>query len=198
MTTRLRFMTVASLLALCWPALAAGQQIETHFSPSAGCAAAIAAQLDGAKSSIDLTAYELTSKPLAGHLIAARARNVAIRIILDRVQEVEPTPIPKTLRSAGLALKTDAFEKLLHDKYCIIDNATVITGSYNWSDNAETANAENIVVIHDSATAAAFTGDFEKHWQHSRPFVTREPHHRTTKSPRATSHHHKAPMTKGP
>ena len=34
----------------------------------------------------------------------------------------------------------------MHNKYCIIDNDTVITGSYNWTTAAETKNDENITI----------------------------------------------------
>ncbi len=36
--------------------------------------------------------------------------------------------------------------KLMHNKFCIIDNKTIITGSYNWSKNAE-SHHENILII---------------------------------------------------
>jgi len=37
---------------------------------------------------------------------------------------------------------------LMHNKFCVIDSATVITGSYNWSRKAQ-QNSENITVISD-------------------------------------------------
>ena len=43
-------------------------------------------------------------------------------------------------------------ELLMHNKFCIIDNETVITGSYNWTNKAANSNLENIMLI---------TGNFE-------------------------------------
>ena len=37
---------------------------------------------------------------------------------------------------------------IMHNKFCVIDSATVITGSYNWSRKAQ-QNSENITVISD-------------------------------------------------
>lgn len=37
-------------------------------------------------------------------------------------------------------------DKLMHNKFCIIDNHTLITGSYNWSYKAR-KNDENILII---------------------------------------------------
>ena len=39
-------------------------------------------------------------------------------------------------------------DRLMHNKFCIIDNNIVITGSYNWSFKAR-MNDENILVIKD-------------------------------------------------
>jgi len=36
--------------------------------------------------------------------------------------------------------------KFMHNKFCIIDNSTIITGSYNWSFKAR-SNDENILII---------------------------------------------------
>jgi len=177
----------AALLLTCWASATDAQQIEVAFSPRGGCSALIAKHIDAATTSIDLTAYQLTAAPLADRIAAARSRGVQIRIIVDRAQETEPTPIPKRLAASGLALRTDAVEKLHHNKYAIIDSAIVITGSYNWSENAENSNAENVVVLHDAATAAAFTANFTTHWNHSRQFSPHRPAPRPHIQPRAHS-----------
>jgi hypothetical protein len=44
----------------------------------------------------------------------------------------------------------------MHHKFCVIDSATVITGSYNWSRNAR-SNDENITVVTD---AKDFAGSY--------------------------------------
>jgi len=186
----------ALLLVICWASRMDAQQIETYFSPNGGCAAATIKQINAATTSIDVAAYICTSSPLANAIIEARKRNIAIRIIVDRAQEAATTPAPKILKSAGMDMRTDPQEKLHHNKYVIIDRSIVITGSYNWSDNAEHNNAENLVVIHDTATAAAFAADFAKHWNHSRPFVARQRKPRPRLSPQATNPTPPAPPTK--
>jgi len=37
-------------------------------------------------------------------------------------------------------------DKFMHNKFCIIDNSTIVTGSYNWSFKAR-SNDENILII---------------------------------------------------
>lgn len=46
---------------------------------------------------------------------------------------------------------------IMHDKFCVIDNQVVITGSYNWSTNAEFRNEENISVIRNNQTASDYS-----------------------------------------
>lgn len=54
----------------------------------------------------------------------------------------------------------------MHEKYCVIDNLTTITGSYNWTSNAEHRNDENITIEkNNSELASAYTRDFLKKWK---------------------------------
>jgi hypothetical protein len=50
---------------------------------------------------------------------------------------------------------------IMHNKFCVIDGATIITGSYNWSRQAQ-QNSENITVISDHpGLARQFIEEFE-------------------------------------
>jgi len=54
----------------------------------------------------------------------------------------------------------DGDSELMHNKFCIIDHSTVITGSYNWSYKAE-SNFENIIInYNDTALAESFFSEF--------------------------------------
>ena len=50
---------------------------------------------------------------------------------------------------------------LMHNKFCVIDNKTVMTGSYNWTVNAN-SNDENITIQTDSTNAAIYTHEFRR------------------------------------
>lgn len=50
---------------------------------------------------------------------------------------------------------------LMHNKFCVIDNNIVITGSYNWTKNANT-NDENISVISDKIIAEHYSHEFRR------------------------------------
>lgn len=51
---------------------------------------------------------------------------------------------------------------IMHDKFCIIDSQTVLTGSYNWSDNAEFKNDENVTVAIDPSLALKYSMEFKR------------------------------------
>lgn len=54
------------------------------------------------------------------------------------------------------------YEKLMHNKACIIDNSILITGSYNWTRKAK-SNHENILVIEDEENLILdFNQEFDK------------------------------------
>lgn len=50
--------------------------------------------------------------------------------------------------------------KFMHHKFCVIDGKTLITGSYNWTNYAESRNLENIVVSDDSSLISSYTACF--------------------------------------
>lgn len=51
---------------------------------------------------------------------------------------------------------------LMHNKFCIIDNTTIITGSYNWSYKAR-SNFENVIITYnDNILANQFLDEFNK------------------------------------
>jgi phospholipase D len=54
-------------------------------------------------------------------------------------------------------------EAIMHNKFAIIDNSTVITGSFNWTNAADKKNCENIVIIEkDLGVSARFSDYFTR------------------------------------
>ena len=53
---------------------------------------------------------------------------------------------------------------LLHDKFAVIDERVVLTGSYNWTAAAENKNAENLLIIKDKVIARKYTDQFHHLW----------------------------------
>jgi phosphatidylserine/phosphatidylglycerophosphate/cardiolipin synthase-like enzyme len=56
----------------------------------------------------------------------------------------------------------------MHHKVLIIDGRTVVTGSYNFTANAERRNDENVLVIHNPQIAAQFLEEFHRLYDQAR------------------------------
>jgi phosphatidylserine/phosphatidylglycerophosphate/cardiolipin synthase-like enzyme len=65
-------------------------------------------------------------------------------------------------------MRMDYRSGLLHDKVAIIECHTIITGSFNWSAEANKTDRENLVVIGSRDWATAYERDFEGIWSASR------------------------------
>lgn len=165
----LSFALTLSLISCA--ANVAAQEIISYFSPRGGGAVAIINEIKNAKKTIYIAAFQLSHPHISLAITESKRRNVEILIVVDRSQEKSAAQMPARLRSQGISVRTDHVEKLQHNKYAIIDGLTVITGSFNWSVNAEERNAENLVIIRDRPTADRFTADFLKHYNHSSPFI---------------------------
>jgi hypothetical protein len=53
----------------------------------------------------------------------------------------------------------------LHHKFAVIDNRTVVTGSFNWSPSAAHQNDEVLLVIESPLLAAHFTREMDRLWR---------------------------------
>jgi phosphatidylserine/phosphatidylglycerophosphate/cardiolipin synthase-like enzyme len=151
------------------PASAAAENgITCYFSPRGGCTAAIVAQLDAAGTSIHLQAYSFTSKPIAQALLDAKKRGVQIIAVLDSSQRTEKYSEADFINNAAIPTYIDSRHAIAHNKIMLIDGKTIITGSFNFTNAAESSNAENLLIIHDHPRLyGAYESNFQKHLQHS-------------------------------
>ena len=60
----------------------------------------------------------------------------------------------------------------LHHKFAVIDNKTVITGSFNWSPAAAHTNDETLLVIESPMLAAHFTREMNRMWRSAELGIT--------------------------
>jgi len=142
---------------------------DVYFSPHGGCTAAIVAEVGRAKKSIRVQAFSFTSKPIVEALNVAAGRKVDVITILDGGQV-------KARSSLGLAMKSpvtyDFMHAIAHNKVMIIDENTVITGSFNFTASAEEHNAENMLVIRSRDLAKRYRENWELHLRHSKDSKT--------------------------
>jgi phosphatidylserine/phosphatidylglycerophosphate/cardiolipin synthase-like enzyme len=61
-------------------------------------------------------------------------------------------------------MRQDGNRYVLHHKVIIIDDHTVITGSFNFSKSAAERNDENIVIVRDAAIAGLYLDEWRRLW----------------------------------
>ena len=110
--------------------------------------------------------YNFTAAELAEALYAAKARGVHIRILVDR-ENAEEGFVIRGLRRHGLPVRTLGVpeQSLMHHKFAVFDDRLVATGSYNWTQSAERANYETLVVLDDPDTIGRYQQVFNRLWQ---------------------------------
>jgi phosphatidylserine/phosphatidylglycerophosphate/cardiolipin synthase-like enzyme len=148
--------------------------VQAHFSPKGGCADVIVAELKKARREVLVLAYSFTSRPVAQALVDAKMRGVHVEVVLDHSNEKEKyTDLPFFLEQ-GMQPLIDAEHPIAHNKVMVIDGRTVLTGSFNFTHQADQENAENLLVIRGHPELVRlYRTNFHDHKAHARPPETK-------------------------
>lgn len=140
--------------------------IEVAFSPNNGVTTVVVKAIGEAHHTLLVSAYSFTSKDIAEALLDAKKRGVVVKIILDKSQVSQKYSSSTFFSNQGFDLRIDVKHAIYHDKVMIIDDKTVITGSFNFTKAAETKNAENLLVLRNNPELAKlYTQDWWYNWQ---------------------------------
>jgi len=158
-------ITLAFLLA-SFPL--AAQNYELGFSPGGGSLKVVLDAIASAKSSLRVTCYEFTSSEIAAALEATAHRGVEVRIVADfKASGDRYSQIP-VLRRFGIPVRLDRRYEIMHDKFMVIDDDAIETGSFNYSEGAVRHNAENALWEWKVADkAAVYATEWRRLWDES-------------------------------
>lgn len=163
-------LTLSAIICLLIATIACAitAEVETVcFSPDNGCASKIVSAISSAKANIRVMAYSFTSAPIAKALLEAKKRGIAVEVVIDHSRVSERYSEVTFMTNQGIPVYADDREKIQHNKVIIIDEALVITGSYNFTKAAESHNAENLLIIRSKELAKQYLKNFELHKAHS-------------------------------
>jgi phosphatidylserine/phosphatidylglycerophosphate/cardiolipin synthase-like enzyme len=146
-----------------------GALVETYFAPEDGVEAKLVDLVNRAQDNVYLLAYSFTSDDLAEALLAAQARGVEVRGVMDKSQAANAGGEYERLLARGIEISLDSEYGSMHHKVLIIDGEIVVTGSYNFSANAEKRNDENVLVIHSADLASKYLEEFWRLWEIANP-----------------------------
>lgn len=147
-----------------------GIPLEVYFSPDDGVLSHLLELVSAAQHSIYFMAYSFTSDELAQALLRRGAAGVEVRGVFEEDQYFANLGTEfDNLLAGGLEVRLDGNLDHMHHKVLIIDEQIVVTGSYNFSANAEERNDENVLVIHSSDVAAQFLEEFQRVFNLAQP-----------------------------
>ncbi|HSV86323.1 MAG TPA: phospholipase D-like domain-containing protein [Levilinea sp.] len=140
-----------------------GRRVEVLFSPDDGVARRLAALVESAEESVYFLAFSFTADDIGDAVLRRAAAGVEVRGVFDDNQAQTNTGTNwDRFRAAGLEVRTGEPTWQMHHKVIIIDRKIVTFGSYNYSNNAERRNDENVMITHDAGLAEQFIAEFER------------------------------------
>lgn len=131
-------------------------EVTTYFSPSraaqAGAKGALMDELAKAQKRIQFLAFSYTDDEIGQLMLNKAQAGVKVEGVFEKSQAASRYSEYKTLNAAeaatpGLDVRIDTNPALMHHKVMIIDDSTLIMGSFNFSDSAHSSNNENMLVI---------------------------------------------------
>ncbi len=121
-------------------------------------------EINKAQKSVFIAVAWFTNKNLFNELVN-KARNgctVSLIISNDNINLNSSIDFEQLVTGKSKVYKIgNGDTELMHNKFCVIDYSTVITGSYNWSYKAE-SNFENVIITNNDTTLAEqFISEFD-------------------------------------
>ena len=145
----------------------------------------LAQVLAASRRRLDLALFVFSAQNLTETLGQLQAKGVQIRLLADpgfanrpfsevldllglalpdRHCKLEAGNRPLTAPLEGVATPRLAGGDKLHHKMAVIDNRTVVTGSFNWSPSAAHQNDEVLMIIDSPQLAAHFSREIDRLW----------------------------------
>jgi phosphatidylserine/phosphatidylglycerophosphate/cardiolipin synthase-like enzyme len=141
--------------------------IENYFCPEDWCANKAIFALDEAKKSIQFMTFSFTHDGIGNKTREKALSGLDVKGVFEKSQNNDYTEYEKML-AQEMEVTWDGNTRNMHHKVFIIDNETVITGSFNPSANGDQRNDENVLIIHDKKIAERFLEEFEYVWEQAK------------------------------
>jgi phosphatidylserine/phosphatidylglycerophosphate/cardiolipin synthase-like enzyme len=129
-------------------------------APGGDCASLVVNEIGQARRTLLVQAYNFSEPRIIAAIIDARRGGVAVTVILDKTSPRQRGEGADAVSAAGIPVFVDTKPRIAHNKVMVIDGATVITGSFNFTVSAQCCNAENLLVLHSPELASAYAANF--------------------------------------
>jgi len=131
------------------------------------CETLLIREIGKAEKEIAVAIYSITRRNIASALAKAVERGVKVSLKYDTAstEADDMKEIIKDMKKAGVkctGIKMSEDYAKMHHKFTVIDGKRVLTGSYNYTSSATTANYENMVLIESPSVARLFDEEFDR------------------------------------
>jgi phosphatidylserine/phosphatidylglycerophosphate/cardiolipin synthase-like enzyme len=139
-----------------------GARVETYFSPQDNVGERLVALVEReAQRSVLFMAFSFTLDPL-GQAMLRRGPGGGVQGVFETTGSNTAYSEFGRLKQAGLDVYQDGNPYAMHHKVILVDERTVAFGSFNFSDNADNGNDENLVIVEEPRLAEAFKIEYER------------------------------------
>jgi phosphatidylserine/phosphatidylglycerophosphate/cardiolipin synthase-like enzyme len=145
------------------------QVLYVGFTPPTGVAPNIVHAIDQAEQEVLVQAYGFTHNAIAQALVRAHRRGVTVQVLLDQKSDSTNRYVMGLFQEAGVSVRLDGAHAIAHNKVMVIDARVLVTGSFNFTNSAETRNAENVLILRGDSLAKTYRDNWQQHWAHARP-----------------------------
>jgi len=162
--TKLSILTFLIIVLSITISISTLAKTEVYFSLSDNPQKAIIKNINQAEAFINIAMYIFTDREIALPLVKAQERGVKVRLYLDKEQVDYKYSQSRLLVQKGIKTRISSNNYIMHNKFAIIDNRILLTGSYNWTFSANHRNDENLMVIDDPEIIEIFQNQFVNLW----------------------------------
>lgn len=117
-----------------------------------------------AKDSVHFMTFAFTHDDMGEELVRQSRRGVDVKGVFESRNATSEHSEIHRLYCNGIDVRKDGNPATMHHKVFIIDGKIVVTGSYNFSNNSENTNDENLVFVSNYDIAETYQEEFEKVW----------------------------------
>ncbi|MDM8521045.1 phospholipase D-like domain-containing protein [Anaerolineales bacterium HSG6] len=139
--------------------------LEICFAPEDDCADRLTAFINEAQVSIHVLAFSFTHDEMGQAIVKRGQDGVQVRAIFEiRGANTEYSELGR-FQDAGFDAVTDGNPYTYHHKVIVVDGKKVALGSFNFSNNADRSNDENLLIIDNVDIAAEYVKEFERNYE---------------------------------
>ncbi len=141
-----------------------GTEIHVLFSAEDEVMDYILPYLANAQSSIRFMAFSFTYDNMEDVITDRFENGVDVAGVFEKTGSSTEYSELGDMYCSKMKVRRDGNGSFLHHKVVIVDERIVITGSLNFSDNANDSNDENVIIVDNAEIAALYLEEFERVW----------------------------------